>query len=138
MDRNTWIGLTIAALCLVFVFYTSDGGKNTEVDALLDATMAVHDEAMAEMAEMNRLGRALKKDLVALDSVSPRADSIRVILRQIKKAEEDMYGWMRNYEPPKDLPADEAKIYLEDQKEKISRNQADIRAAREAARKAKM
>ncbi|MBK9336956.1 MAG: hypothetical protein IPM98_10355 [Lewinellaceae bacterium] len=138
MDRNTWIGLVAAALCLAFVFLTANGGKNTEVETLLDATMAVHDEAMVEMADMNRIGRTLKKNLVGLDSLSPRADSIRVILRQIKKAEEDMYAWMRNYEPPTELPADEAKRYLEDQKEKISRNQEDIRAARDAARKVNM
>lgn len=134
MDRNTWIGLIAAAACIVFVFTTSPAGKNTAVQDLLDATMAVHDEAMVEMAEMNRVGRSLKKELVALDTHTPRADSIRTILRDIKKAEEDMYAWMRHYEAPTDLPDEEATRYLEDQKEKISQNQRDIRAARDAAR----
>lgn len=138
MEQNTWIGLGAALACLAFVFLMGTGdGKNPEVEALLESTMAVHDEAMVEMADMNRVGRALKKELTQLDSLAPRADSIRTILREIKKAEEDMYGWMRNYEPPAaDLPAEAAKAYLEDQKAKISQNQQDIRAARDAAKQA--
>ncbi len=132
MDKNTWIGLGAAVLCLAFVFLTGNGGENKEVDTLLNETMAVHDEAMKTMADMNRIGRLLKHELPELDSLTPRADSIRTALRQIKHAEEGMYNWMQQYQAPKDLPAEEAKAYLEDQKAKISQNQQEIRDALEA------
>ncbi len=135
MDKNTWMGLAAAALCLAFVFFTAGGGRDAEVDALLASTMAVHDSAMVDMGAMNRVGRALKRELVALDSLAPRADSIRTVLRDIKHAEDGMFTWMRSYEPPKNLPAEEALRYLEGQHAAISQNQQDIRAATEAGKK---
>jgi len=136
MDRNTWIGLTVAALCLAFVLSNSGSGKNTEVETLLASTMAVHDSAMVDMGAMNRAGRALKRELTTLDSLAPRADSIRHVLREIKKAEDDMFAWMRAYEAPKaDTPAEEALLYLQGQHAAISRNHHDIRAATETGQK---
>jgi len=133
MDKNTWIGLIAAALCLAFVFFTAGSGKNSEVETLLASTMAVHDSAMVDMGAMNRVGRALKRELAALDSLAPRADAIRTVLRDIKKAEDDMFAWMRTYEAPKaDVPAAEALRYLRGQHAAISQNHRDIRAATEA------
>lgn len=138
MDKNTWIGLAAAALCLAFVFLTAGSGKNTEVEALMASTMAVHDSAMVDMGAMNRVGRALKRELAALDSLAPRADSIRTVLREIKKAEDDMFAWMRAYEAPKaDTPAEEALLYLQGQHAAISQNQRDIRAATEVGQRLK-
>ncbi|MCS7035524.1 MAG: hypothetical protein RMJ33_10620 [Saprospiraceae bacterium] len=132
MDRNTWIGLAIAAFAVAFVFSFP---KNTAVEDLEAQTMAIHDKAMAEMAEMNRLGRALKRLKAELPDQSPRADSLQLILYQMKKAEDDMYTWMRQYNPPpKGHPQEEALQYLEEQKRLISQNQQDIRAACDAAR----
>lgn len=132
MDRNTWIGLAVAASALAFVLFPP---KNNAVEELKEQTMAIHDEAMAEMAEMNRLGRTLKRAVAELPADAPRADSAQAILRQMKRAEEDMYTWMRQYNPPpQNMPQEEALRYLEEQKRLISQNQQDIRAARDAAR----
>lgn len=131
MDRNTWIGLTAAVLCLAFVFITREtGGEDTS--ALEKATMEIHDEAMQEMADMNRLGRLLKQELPGLDSLSPRRDSVLRVLKQMQDAEEGMYAWMRDYKPPGEMPAGKAKEYLSDQKEKIKQNYLDMQAAHEA------
>ena len=131
MDRNTWIGLTAAAACLAFVFFMvpTDQPANAELENLLTTTMDIHDEAMAEMAAMNRVGRMLKRELPKLDSASQRAVSIRKVVRKMKKAENDMYDWMRDYSPPKDLPEAEAIEYLLGQKALISQNQQDIHNA---------
>ncbi|MBK8967213.1 MAG: hypothetical protein IPM36_11125 [Lewinellaceae bacterium] len=134
MDKSSWIGLGVAAAVLLFIFFNADGEKNTAVDDLMQSTMAIHDEAMKEMAGMNRYGRMLKREMSELDSLSGRADSIRLVLRQIKLAEEDMYTWMREYKAPTKLAPEAAATYLEDQKLKISKNQQDIQAALEAAR----
>jgi len=135
MEQSNWIGLGVAAAVLLFVFFNKDAEKNTAVDELMTATMAIHDEAMKEMAGMNRYGRMLKQEMAELDSLSARADSIRQVLQQIKRAEDDMYSWMREYKTPTKLPAEQAKVYLEDQKQKISKNQQDINAALAAARR---
>lgn len=137
MDRNTWIGLTAAALCLLFVWLVQPGTPtaNPDVETLLKTTMDIHDEAMKEMAAMNRIGRMLKKETQTLDPDSPRADSIHHVVQAMKLAEEDMYTWMSLYEPPTDMPADKAMPYLEDQKAKISQNLADIQAAHEAGKR---
>lgn len=136
MDKSNWIGLGVAAACLIFIFLNENGveQKDPEVEELQQTTMAIHDEAMKEMAAMNRFGRILKQELSTLDSLAPRADSIRTTIRQMKQAEDDMYTWMQEYKAPGKLPAAEAKVYMKDQLEKISRNNRDIRAASEAGR----
>jgi hypothetical protein len=133
MDQNTWFGVGTAAVVLLFVFLV-DGQKNP-VEELKVQTMAIHDEAMVEMAEMNRLGRMLKRELAQQTTDTPRTDSIRATLRLMKKAEEDMYTWMRQYTDPVGRPTEEALRYLEEQKRLIGQNQEDIRRARDAARK---
>jgi hypothetical protein len=129
MEKNTWIGLVIAALCLAFVFLNQTPKNKATPDDLLQSTMDIHDAAMRDLAEMNRIGRQFKKTVTELDSLAPRADSIRTLLRQMKQAETDMYTWMREYKAPSE-PLDEAgKMYLEGQKSKISKNYSDIQAA---------
>ncbi|MFN0015133.1 MAG: hypothetical protein ACKVU2_11355 [Saprospiraceae bacterium] len=133
MNNNTLIGLAAAAFSLLFVFFAPQ--DKSEVNALVESTMAIHDAAMAEMGEMNRLSRALQRQLTTLDSLAPQADSVRVVLRSIKRAEEDMFDWMRGYEAPAaDMPAEEALRYLKGQHAAISQNQRDIRAAIEAGK----
>jgi len=133
MDQNTWFGVGTAAVVLLFVFLV-DGQKNP-VEELKVQTMAIHDEAMVEIAEMNRLGRMLKRELAQQTTDTPRTDSIRATLRLMKKAEEDMYTWMRQYTDPVGRPTEEALRYLEEQTRLIGQNQEDIRRARDAARK---
>lgn len=133
MDKNTWIGLIISALCLAFVFLTQTPAP-APPNELLQSTMDIHDAAMEELGAMNDIGLQLKKEIAELDTLAPRADSIRTLLRQMDLAETDMFNWMREYKAPKE-PLDEAgKAYLEDQKSKISKNYNDIHAALEAGR----
>lgn len=134
MENNTWIGLGAAFLCLAFVFFTQTS-QDYGVEVLQTETMRIHDEAMKNMADMNRVGRGLKKEMETLDSLAPRRDTLRQVLGQMKKAEEDMYNWMRQYAPPDELPEEAAKRYQEDQKQKIEQNQRDLKAAMEAGQK---
>lgn len=135
MDRNTGIALLTAALCLAFVFLTQGGGAAGAVEKLEKETMAIHDEAMKEMADMNRIGRGLGAELESLDSLSPRRVAIRAVLTQIRQAEEDMYAWMQQYTPPTELPAAEAEQYLTAQKQRIEKNYQDMLAASAAGKK---
>jgi len=134
MDRNTWIGLIAAALCLAFVFLTQEAGGSA-VETLEKETMAIHDEAMKEMAGMNRIGRTLKQEMESLDSLAPRRAVIREVLGVMEQAEEDMYTWMQQYTPPGELPAAEAEKFLTEQKRKIEKNYQDMLAASAAGKK---
>lgn len=135
MDKNTWIGLLAAAACLAFVFLNQGSPKNSAVEEMINATMAVHDEAMKEMADMNRIGRLLKRERDSLATESPRRDSLVAVIQTMKKAEEDMYQWMVGFKrPSEETPAAEALLYLEQQKSMIDKNEQDIRAALEAGR----
>ena len=131
MENNTWIGLSAAFLCLAFVFFNPNQGGN-DLETLQTETMQIHDETMKDMADMNRIGRGLKQELETLDSLAPRREAIREVLGQMKRAEEGMYYWMQQYSPPENKPEAEAKLYLEDQKQKIGQNQRDMKAALEA------
>ena len=132
MDKNVWIGLITAALCLAFVL-TQSSGPST-VDTLEKATMRIHDETMKEMADMKRLGRSLKTELESLDSLSPRLAPIRQTLAQMQAAEDEMYAWMQQYRAPDKKDAKAAQTYLEDQKQKIEKNQQAMHAALEAGK----
>ena len=134
MDKNTWAGICAAALCLAFVFLQPGNSPNGAVETLLQNTMAIHDEAMKEMAEMNRISRVLRGELAGAGAPSARADSLRSVLEQMTTAEEDMYDWMRQYTAPTRLPPAEAATYLSAQHRAIRQNQLDIRAARDAGK----
>jgi len=109
-----------------------------QINALQQETEQIHDAAMKDMADMNRLGRSLKKELSVLDSLpspTPRRDSIVETLAVMGKAEEGMMAWMTQYKAPENQPANAALAYLKDQKQKIEQNRDDILAALEMAKK---
>lgn len=106
--------------------------------ALENKTIAIHDEAMKEMASMNRVARELRSMLTEADSLGlseARRDSIRDALLLMDKAEEDMMTWMGNYKSPADQPVDAALKYLEEQKLFIEKNFEDMKNAHEVGKK---
>lgn len=106
-----------------------------EVEALTKETENIHDEAMKEMADMNRLGRQLKDYMISATMTPEQAAKFTEALVAMEKAEADMMAWMTQYKEPQDKPADEAIRYLQEQKQKIETNRNDIRAALEAGKK---
>ena len=107
------------------------------VETLQTQTMAIHDEAMKEMADMARTGRALKQLRATMDTLpasKPRRDAIGTALTTIEKADADMMDWMQTYHAPDDKPVQEAIAYLNDQKQKMEKNLSDIRAANAAGK----
>jgi hypothetical protein len=110
-------------------------GKKDQVELLSKQTMAVHDESMKDIAAMNRMARALKDTLAQLDtSATMQRSAILKVLSAIQAADEGMNTWMRQYENPSGKPAEEAILYLQDQKKKIEKNRQDIRFAMEAGK----
>jgi hypothetical protein len=121
----------IFALFSVFLFTNCDQRK--EIKALQIETETIHDDAMKEMAEMNRIARNLKNDPVLkndMKAINTRKDSILSVLHQIELAEADMMTWMTTYkEPDVKMEKNAAIAYLYDQKAKMVKNQQDIHNA---------
>lgn len=130
------IMLPVAALALVLLWSPACGEDRSAVTVLQQETEAIHDEAMRDLAAMNRVKRQLKADLALLDSLAPQRDSVRSLLSLMEIADEDMMRWMAGYQPPAaNEPAERALVYLKLEKEKISANKKMIREALEAGQK---
>lgn len=119
--------LGITALLLLLI--ACDDGSKKQIEILKQETMSVHDEAMKDLAEMNRVSRKLKEFLIVATMTSEQSARFTEALVAIDKADAGMSAWMSEYKDPDDKPADEAIRYLQDQKQKIEKNRDDIRAA---------
>ena len=97
--------------------------------------MRIHDEAMAEMADMNRVRRDMKEFMTRARMTEEGLKQWQQVLTDIEKAEEGMMNWMAAYKDPAGQPEADALKYLQEQKDKIAKNQADIRAATAAGKK---
>ncbi|MFN0013257.1 MAG: heavy metal-binding domain-containing protein [Saprospiraceae bacterium] len=107
---------------------SQDSVPPTPAKILEQETMRIHDEAMAEMAEMNRVHRDMKEFMTRAKMTQEGLKKWRQALADIEKAEEGMMNWMAAYKDPAGQPEADALKYLREQKDKIAKNQADIRA----------
>jgi hypothetical protein len=122
--------LPIAVLAILLPWAPACGEDRRAVTALQQETEAIHDEAMRDLADMNRVKRKLKAEVAELAGVSPRRDTLLSVLSQMETADADMMHWMAEYRPPaENEPADKALAYLKIEKEKISANGKMIREA---------
>lgn len=119
----------------VLFFAACDDGSKKQIETLKKETMDVHDEAMKDLAEMNRVSRKLKDFLATATMTPEQSEKYTAALAAIEKADDDMTAWMSAYEDPKDMPPAEAIRYLQEQKQKMEKNRDDIRAALETGKK---
>lgn len=119
----------------IVLFLIACNGSKKEIAALDKETMAIHDEAMKEMADMNRTSRAIKTFLTTATMTPEQSAVYSEALLSMEKAEADMMAWMAQYQSPEDKPEKEALAYLKEQKARISKNRDDIHAALEAGKK---
>lgn len=135
LNRFIFIRKLGIALLVLSILPAACGEDRSAVTALQKETEEVHDVAMRDLADMNRVKRSLKAELTQLDSLAPRRDSTLSVLALMETADADMMSWMSNYQPPADtMPLEAALDYLKKEKEKISANANMIRAAMEAGR----
>lgn len=122
--------------CLFALFLTVGCNEDKkQVEALQNETEAIHDEAMKDMAEMNRIGIEIKKFMIAASMTPEQSAVFTTTLTNIGNAENDMMAWMPTYKKPTDMPAPEAMKYLTEKKAQITKIHADIKAAAEAGKK---
>ena len=91
----------MAAFALLFV--ACDGGSATTQDPgdLESQVMAIHDEVMPKMGEVNRLSQELRKEIDAQqargDASEAQMAEMQEAADQLSQANEAMRSWMRNY-----------------------------------------
>ena len=105
-----------------------------KMEALKSETDAIHDAAMKDLADMNRVARAMKETVSADSTMSAEKKAeFEQSLKAIGDAENNMTNWMMGYKIPED--AGEAVKFLEEQKSAILANQQEIKTAMENGKK---
>ena len=118
-----------------FLFAIGCNNDQKQVESLQKETEAIHDAAMKDMSDMNRVARKLKDVMMAATMTPEQSAAYTDVLTTIGNAENNMMAWMAGYKAPTDKPAAEALKYLAEQKALIEKNQAEIKATTEAGKK---
>ncbi|MFM9949377.1 MAG: hypothetical protein ACKV1O_15685 [Saprospiraceae bacterium] len=131
------VALAKAGTLLLFttLIFTACGDDKKQIEALTQATETAHDEAMKDLADMNRIARELKETMIAGTMTPEQSAVYNDVLTNMGKAENGMMDWMKNYTSPDALPPAEAMKYLTEQKTLIEQNRSEIKAALEAGKK---
>jgi len=124
--------ITRLQLCFLGLFMLVVGCAPSNQE-LYEEVMAVHDEVMPKMDDLYKLKRALKEK-VASDSLeeAEKANLVQAIAK-IDSASEGMMGWMREFDPPKEVTEDELRSYLEAEMKKVVKVKQDMLSAIENA-----
>lgn len=119
--------ITSMGFILLALFLTQCKDKTpqeAELDKLFDEVMVIHDDVMPKTAVIHRMKKNLKKQIQE-DNLAP----ITMAIKQLDEADEGMMQWMEEFKKPKGKTFEEAKSYLNQEKEKISKVKKDILSA---------
>ena len=87
-----------AALALLF---SACGGSGSSPSELETQVMAIHDEVMPKMGEINQQSQRLSAELAKLqaseDPDPARVNQLEATISDLKDADQKMRTWMRNY-----------------------------------------
>ncbi|MCE2822315.1 MAG: hypothetical protein ACK5Q2_12260 [Bacteroidota bacterium] len=123
--------LTVLFAGIMLAACNSDQKKMVELKSETDA---IHDAAMKDLADMNRVARAMKGLMLSDSTMSEEKKSeFEQSLKSIGEAENNMTSWMMSYQIPAD--ASEAVKFLEEKKSAIEANQQEIKTAMENGKK---
>ena len=105
----------------------NEGGNQ----ALYDEVMKVHDEVMPKMNNIYDLkGKLSEKIANTPDMPAEKKQQIESTISRLDSASEGMMVWMRHFNPLPDSTGEEqAKEYLENEMEKITKVREDVRKA---------
>jgi hypothetical protein len=127
------LGALIFTACGTTSETTNEENPN---EALEKEVMAIHDEVMPKMGEINKLKNDILKraDSLAEAGEEEAAARLKALGEELEEAGSSMMVWMRQYKPG-DLTEEEIKSYLEDQKVKVEEVKEKINGSLEKARK---
>jgi hypothetical protein len=125
-NRKNIFALVFCAFCAFGISCNDD--KKADESKLNKEIMAVHEEIMPKMGEINRLKRQLGryKDLVSDDNAEMKDSLINSIL-MLSKMEDGMSDWMDHYKYPNpEVSHDEMIKYLTGQRDSVKQLSNDI------------
>ena len=107
---------------------------------LWDEVMAVHDEVMPKMGEINQLGRDLRAKSEGLDStLTDQRNQIMAGISALEQADEGMMSWMSAIEPLDELREskthEQILAYLKEEQQKIAKVKEDMLKSMEEGKK---
>jgi len=127
LNKSVFFGLLLFSSC--------KDGFTPDVQKLYDEVMVIHDEVMPEMGTIHNLKKKLKKVLK-----DPEAEfDAKMINEQITAldyADDSMMDWMHQFKVPKDASEEEQLVYLEDQKQKMTKVNLEMKSIIKNARNA--
>lgn len=105
-----------------------------------EEVMAVHDEVMPKMSEINRLSRSLRDYKENQETIDPQAEQrIDAAIQELSTAEERMWDWMNNLKQLDGLREqqshEEIMNYLNEEKTAIDQVRDEMMSAIEEAEK---
>lgn len=131
--------MVFALAAFVFAACSNESETTTEEnpsETLEKEVMAIHDEVMPKMGEVNKLKNDIKKkaDSLAEAGEEEASERLKVLADELEDAGNSMMAWMRQYKPA-DLSEEKIKAYLEDQKVKVEEVRTKINTRLDKARK---
>ncbi|MDX1940078.1 MAG: hypothetical protein SFU99_05965 [Saprospiraceae bacterium] len=114
--------------------------QQAQEQQLWDQVMAVHDEVMPKMGEMNQLSRDLRTKLEELDTtLTEQREQMMMGIRALEQADEGMMSWMSAIEPLDELHEnkthEEIMAYLKEEQQKVSKVKEDMLKSIEEGKK---
>ncbi len=128
-------------LCVIGLFSCSSNGVDNE--ELKEEVISIHDEVMPKMGELRSVQKELTQKAQQLsleDSVAnqEKIQQLKNVASELEDAYEGMFEWMRQFNGEfQEMTEEEVTDYLNEQKEKVTKVNEDIKAALEKAEKLK-
>lgn len=106
----------------------------SETGRLDSEVMAVHDEVMPYMQDINGYKEQIRNKIDSLSQAGvndgDEVTALNNLMQQLESADEAMMNWMRNFDRNYDNQTEEEAVaYLEDQKEKVIQVKEDMETA---------
>lgn len=104
--------------------------------ALFEKVMDMHDEVMPQMSDIYNLKKDLQEMITnSPDLVGERKRKVEALIITLDSANNAMMDWMHGFVPPEDtMEKEAARVYLEEQMEKIRGVKAAMQEAIEKAK----
>lgn len=118
------IVMTIATAGLLFSACNNGSGDSSEINALREEAIAIHDEIMPQVSMFDRNTVKIDSILANLDAVAeerPGVDTshmraeLTALRTNLTNATENMMTWMHDFDPNPDLPDEETKAYYQEE-----------------------
>ena len=110
-----WVSYIILFLLLSRCSFSEKG----KIRQLEEKVLHEHDVAMSHMERVNSLQRKLQTYLQKADTTQIHGKQLRKQIHNLKRADAAMMDWMHQYRSPDTMSAHAARIYLQDQLQKI-------------------